>query len=142
MFGEVRRAVEGEVSRHVAASFLQDHPNATMFLDLASAAELTRVATPWLVGACEWDEVLQRRAVIWLASKLDKPVLKLTDVDYAESGLAGLLQACGGSYDLNIAVFRTQMETITGWPGGKASATGPRREPVCRRGSCPRRAWR
>ncbi|MFB3892640.1 MAG: glucosamine-6-phosphate deaminase [Phycisphaerae bacterium] len=123
-FGEhkapiVRRAVEGEVSPGVAASFLQEHANATFYLDTAAAADLTRIATPWLLGHCQWDELLQRQAVIWLSRKIGKPILKLTDEDYAENGLAELLHASGGSYDVNIRVFKRMMGTITGWPGGK-----------------------
>ena len=124
-FGEhkapiIRRAVEGEVSSSAAASFLQGHADATVYLDLAAAAELTRVATPWVSGSCRWDDLLQRQAVIWLSRKLDKPILKLTDEDYGENGLIDLLHHCGGSsYDLNISVFKRLMGTITGWPGGK-----------------------
>ncbi len=123
-FGEhkapiIRRAVEGEVSINVPASFLQEHPGATMYLDCAAAADLTRVATPWLLGPCQWDDMLQRQAVIWLAKKLAKPILKLTDEDYNENGLSELTHACGGAYQLNIRIFRRMMETITGWPGGK-----------------------
>ncbi len=123
-FGEhkaptVRRAVEGEVSISCAASFLQEHPSATFFVDAAAAAELTRIATPWLVSSCQWDDLLQRRAVLWLARKLDKPILKLTDEDYNENGLSELLHLRGGSYDLNIDVFKHMMHTITGWPCGK-----------------------
>ena len=123
-FGEhkapvVRRAVEESVSVEVAASFLQDHGNVVFYLDEAAAASLTRMSTPWLVGRCEWDNVLQRQAVIWLARQSDKPILKLTDEDYAEYGLAELLRAGGGAYKLNLRVFRHMMNTITGWPGGK-----------------------
>jgi len=123
-FGEhkapiVRRAVEGEISPSVAASFLQEHPNATFFVDEAAGADLTRLATPWLVGPCPWDEPLQRKAVIWLARKLGKPVLKLTDEDYVENGLAELRRQGGGAYQINLKVFRRLMKTITGWPGGK-----------------------
>ena len=127
-FGEhkapvVRRAVEEDVSLEVAASFLQDHPRATFYLDEAAGASLTRVATPWLVGRCEWDDLLERRAVIWLAQQVEKPILMLTGEDYAEHGLAELLRSGGGSYDINLKVFRHMMNTITGWPGGK---DGPR----------------
>jgi glucosamine-6-phosphate deaminase len=124
-FGEhkapiVRRVVEGDVSAHVAASFLQQHPQAAIYLDEAAAADLTRMATPWLLGECLWDERLSRHAVIWLAAKLEKPILKLTDEDYVENGLAELRDlAPRKAYDLNLAVFRHLMETITGWPGGK-----------------------
>ncbi len=123
-FGEhkapiIQRAVEGDISPSVAASFLQEHGNATMYLDEAAAGCLTRITTPWLAESCEWDDLLRRRAVLWLAAKLQKPILKLTDEDYGENGLADITRAPGGAYDLNIEIFRRQMKTITGWPGGK-----------------------
>jgi glucosamine-6-phosphate deaminase len=124
-FGEhkapiVRRVVEGEISAHVAASFLQQHPQARFYLDEAAAADLARMATPWLLGECPWDELLTRHAVIWLATKVKKPILELTDEDYVENGLAELRDlAPRKAYDLNLTVFRHLMETITGWPGGK-----------------------
>ena len=128
-FGEnksriIRRAVEGDVSTHVAASYLQEHPQVTFYLDESAAADLTRMATPWLVQKCIWDERLKRRAVIWLSGQLEKPILKLTAEDYVENGLSGLLQAAGGHYRLNLDVFHAMMHTISGWPGGKE---GPRR---------------
>ena len=57
-FGEgkapvIRKAVEGEITDAVAASFLQQHPNARIVLDTAAAAELTRFKTPWLLGSLE-----------------------------------------------------------------------------------------
>jgi glucosamine-6-phosphate deaminase len=120
----IKRAVEGEISPQVAASFLQQHPNARIVLDTASAAELTRFKTPWLLGAIEdfglkWDKATRRRAAIWLAFTLGKPVLKLTDEDYNEHGLQELVASRGGAYDINIEVFKTLQSTITGWPGGK-----------------------
>ena len=123
-FGEhkapiVRRAVEEPVSTQVAASYLQQHRDATFYLDAGSAAALTRVATPWLIGACEWDELTTRRAVIWLALKLGKVILELTDEDYAENHLYDLMQARGGAYNLNLEVFHRMMNTVTGWPAGK-----------------------
>ena len=123
-FGEhkariVAQAVEGEVTPSVAASFLQDHPNAQVVLDSSAAAELTRFKTPWLVGAAEWTPELTRRAVIWLATRLKKPVLKLTDQDFNEEGLQDLLAVHGTAYEINIAVFRHLQRTIVGWPGGK-----------------------
>src|SRR5687767_7811996 len=58
----VRRAVEGEVDTEVAATFLQRHPSTTFYLDGAAAAELTRIATPWLVDEVEWTDPLAVRA--------------------------------------------------------------------------------
>ena len=123
-FGEhkaqiIRCTVEEKITSNVPASYLQEHANTTFFLDRAAAAELTRVVTPWVLGPCTWDEKLQRHAVIWLARKLDKPILKLTDEDYIENDLFDLVKTCGGSYNINLTVFKHLMNTITGWPGGK-----------------------
>ncbi len=128
-FGEhkapiVRRAVEGDVTASVAASFLQQHPDAQFVLDTAAAAELTRYKTPWLLGPVaqhgrSWDAALTRKAVVWLSGLVSKPVLKLTDEDYNEHGLQELLAARGGAYNINIEVFRALQRTIVGWPGGK-----------------------
>jgi glucosamine-6-phosphate deaminase len=120
----IKRAVEGEMTAQIAASFLQQHPHARIVLDAAGAAELTRFKTPWLLGSMEdfgqqWDFGNTRRAAIWLALELKKPVLKLTDEDYNEHGLQELSASRGGAYDINIEVFRALQATITGWPGGK-----------------------
>ena len=130
-FGEgkaavVAQAVEGPVTQTVAASFLQQHPNAVVVLDEAAAASLTRFKRPWLLGPVQWDPPAIRKAVIWLAQTMKKPILKLTDEDYNESGLQDLLAAHGPAYDINIDVFRAMQETITGWPGGKPD---PRKRP-------------
>jgi len=124
-FGEhkapiLRRAIEEPIHTTVAASYLQSHPDATFYLDSSAAAMLTRVATPWLLGSCEWTDALARRATTWLSLKLGKAVLALTDEDYAENHLYELLQAKGGAYGINLEVFKRLMNTITGWPGGKA----------------------
>jgi glucosamine-6-phosphate deaminase len=136
-FGEhkasiIKRAVEGEITPAVAASFLQEHPSAKIVLDRAAAAELTRFKTPWLLGdlkdfGLSWDAHTTKRAAIWLARTLDKPLLKLTNEDYSEHGLQELLISRGGAgaYDINIEVFRALSGTITGWPGGKPSPGSP-----------------
>ena len=123
-FGEhkapiIAKAVEGEISSSIAASFLQEHPNAEVVLDEAAADALTRYRTPWLLGPVDWDEARVRKAVIWLARKLDKAILKLTDHDYNEEGLQDLLAERGPAYDINLKIFRHLQSTITGWPGGK-----------------------
>ena len=128
-FGEhkapiVRKAVEEPPCSHVSASALQQHTDARFVLDRAAAARLTRFDAPWLVGpldsmGLEWTEALTRKAVIWLALRLKKPILKLTDEDYSEHGLQDLVSNRGRAYDINIEVFRSLQDTITGWPGGK-----------------------
>jgi len=133
-FGEhkaaiIKRAVEGEITSSVAASFLQQHAGATVMLDSAAAAELTRFKTPWLLGPIEqfglmWDAPTTRRAVIWLSLALSKPITKLTDEDYSEHGLQELVTERGGAYQINIGVFKELQRTITGWPGGKPDQSG------------------
>jgi glucosamine-6-phosphate deaminase len=123
-FGEgkasvVAKAVEGEISSIVAASYLQTHPQATFVLDEAAAEALTRRQSPWLAGDLQWEPQLIRKAVIWLAQRLKKPILKLTEEDYNEEGLQDLLASQGTAYHINIEVFRDLQQTITGWPGGK-----------------------
>jgi glucosamine-6-phosphate deaminase len=121
----VAKAVEGEITTMVAASFLQQHPNSRFILDAAAAAELTRFKAPWLLASIEdfglnWDAAMVRRATIWLAQTTQKPLLKLTNEDYNEHHLQDLVASRpNGAYDINIEVFRSLQATITGWPGGK-----------------------
>jgi glucosamine-6-phosphate deaminase len=134
-FGEhkasvVRRAVEEPACSHISASALQQHADAKFVLDRAAAARLTRFESPWIVGpldsmGLEWTDTLVRKAVIWLALTVGKPILKLTDEDYNEHSLQDLLSKRGRAYGTNIEVFRGLQDTITGWPGGKPNT--PRR---------------
>ncbi|MBM4022247.1 MAG: glucosamine-6-phosphate deaminase [Planctomycetes bacterium] len=127
-FGEhkaaiVRQAVEEPACTQVPASGLQQHADAKVVLDGAAASRLTRFESPWLVAplealGLEWTDAAVRKAVIWLAFTVAKPILKLIDEDYNEHGLQDLLSARGRAYDLNIEVFRSMQETITGWPAG------------------------
>ena len=89
----MRRAVEGEVDHEVAATFLQQHPSTTFYLDSAAGAYLTRVATPWLLGPVEWTPPLTVNAVTWLSRQTQKAILKLTQRDYSEHRLSSLVAA-------------------------------------------------
>ena len=113
------QAIEGEVSKFIAASFLQEHSNAKIVMDEAAAEQLTRYRCPWVLGDCDWNDVQTRKAVIWLSQHLKKPILKLTVEDYNEEGMQDLLARHGSAYDINLSVFRYLQSTITGWPGGK-----------------------
>ncbi len=110
----VRRAVEGDVDRAVAATYLQRHPKATVYLDAAAAAELTRWKTPWLLGEIEWSRALEVAAVVWLSQVTGKSVLKLDDVDYREHHLNALLARHGSSGTLNGLVFNELSAKIRG----------------------------
>src|SRR5262245_572555 len=110
----VKRAVEGDVDRSVAATYLQHHPNATVHLDRAAAAELTRWSTPWLIGEIEWTRALEIEAVVWLSQVTGKSVLKLDDIDYREHRLTALLGRHGSSATLNGIVFNALVAKIRG----------------------------
>lgn len=43
--------------------------------------------SPWLLGDVQWIARLQNQAVVWLARRLQKSILKLTAEDYAEHSL-------------------------------------------------------
>jgi glucosamine-6-phosphate deaminase len=120
--GMIRSAIEGPMTDAVPASFLQLHTNVKFVLDLHAAAELTRISRPWSVTSCEWDDKLIRRAIVWLCTKVDKPILKLTNKDYNDHGLSELLALYGSAYNVNIKIFNDLQHTITGWPGGKPNA--------------------
>jgi len=118
----VKRAVEGDLDRAVAASYLQEHPHATFYLDAAAAEELTRVETPWLLGEIEWSRRLEIRAVIWLSQVTGKSMLKLEDVDYREHRLNALLARYGSAPTLNGIVFNAISARVRGrgkLPSGK-----------------------
>lgn len=118
----VKDVVEGVITDAVPASCLQAHQNASAYVDLNSAFELTRINHPWLVTSCDWTNKLIRRAIVWLCFKVNKPILKLTNKDYQDNGLGELLALYGSAYNVNIKIFNDLQHTITGWPGGKPNA--------------------
>jgi len=123
----VKNTVEGKVSPQVPATYLQEHPNCTFVLDESASSELTRNKTPWLVDeSLEWSENLTAKAVVWLCAMAGKSILKLTDEDYNNNGMSGLLTQ-ENAYDLNIRMFNRLQHTITGWPGGKPGADDTKR---------------
>ena len=118
----IKKTVEGDISSHVPATYLQQHNNCTFVLDTGAGSELTRNKTPWLVDeSLKWTENLSAKAIVWLCNETGKSILSLTDKDYNDNGMSGLL-ALEDSYDLNIKMFNRLQHTITGWPGGKPNA--------------------
>jgi glucosamine-6-phosphate deaminase len=112
--GIVRRAVEGEIDIEVAATFLQRHPNTTFYVDESAAAELTRVATPWLLDEVEWTPELMVKAVTWLSLNTGKGILKLEQRDYAEHRMSSLVARWGSPGAVNGEVFNLLGAKIRG----------------------------
>ncbi len=123
----IKKAVEGEISGDVPATYLQLSEHVEFVLDAAAASQLTRFDTPWLVKDCVWENGLKKKAVIWLAETLNKPILKLTEDDYNNHGMAQLAVEQGPVYNINIDIFNQLQHTITGWPGGKPDADDSQR---------------
>ena len=133
----IKKAVEGEMSSDVPATYLQLSDHVEFILDEDAASLLTRFDTPWLVKDCIWTDKLIRKAVIWLANELNKPILKLTEDDFNNNGMAQLALEKGPVYNINIHIFNKLQHTITGWPGGKPNADDSQRperaEPAIKR---------
>jgi glucosamine-6-phosphate deaminase len=133
----IKKAVEGEISGEVPATYLQLSDHVEFILDEDAASALTRFNTPWLVKDCVWTKALKKKAILWLANMLQKPILKLTEEDYNNHGMAQLAVQQGPVYDINIDVFNKLQHTITGWPGGKPNADDSQRperaEPALKR---------
>lgn len=115
----VKKAIEEEINDLVPATYLQKHSHVTAILDPSSSAELTRIKTPWLLGSVNRDEQMIRKGTIWLSGQLNKPILKLTDRDYASNGMSELVTEFDTAYNINLKVFHSLQRTITGYPAGK-----------------------
>ena len=108
----VKAVVEGEITTACPASLLQRHDHIRFFTDETAASLLTRAVAPWLVGPCDWTPKLVRKAVVWLCLTVEKPILKLTEKDYLENSLGGLLEYYGSFDKVNIDVFNDLQHTI------------------------------
>jgi glucosamine-6-phosphate deaminase len=118
----IAQTIEGEIDKNNPASYLQRHKNTSIFLDSQAASQLTRIATPWMVGEILWNKSILKQAIAKAALRHEKPILKLTEQDYIENGLEQLLKSKNDFYDINVSVFTDLKNSITGWPGGKPYA--------------------
>jgi glucosamine-6-phosphate deaminase len=124
----IKKAVEGEISSDVPTTYLQLSENVEFIIDTDAASKINRFNTPWLVKDCNWNNKrIVKKAVIWLAKVLNKPILKLTEDDYNNHGMAQLATEKGPVYNINIHIFNHLQHTITGWPGGKPNADDSQR---------------
>lgn len=56
-------------------------------VSLRVCAGLTRQQSPWVLAPVAWDADSERAAAIWLARKLGRALLRLTDGDYRANSL-------------------------------------------------------
>ena len=82
-------------------------------------------SAPWLDGEPDWTPRMLRSALVWLALRLGKSILKLTDKDYRENGLESLLKRFGSAYDVNIRVFNACSIRLPGGRGANPMRTTP-----------------
>ena len=106
--------VEGEIDVEVTATFLQNHPNTTFFVDAAAGSELTRIKTPWVLDQVEWTKEMTIRAVVWLSQETGRGILKLTQRDYADHHLSSLVAQHGSPGQVNGYVFNQLGARIRG----------------------------
>ena len=109
----IAKAVEEEPNHEVTASFLQDHPNATIYLDRAAAAGLTRLQRPWMLRQVVWNLEETKKAVVWLAEKTGKAILKLESADFFRNHLESLIQSYGNVDTLCRTVYDDLRKRIT-----------------------------
>ena len=109
----VRRAVEEPPTEEVTASYLQEHANATFYLDRAAASELTREKTPWIVHTVAWDAQRTKRAVIWLSETTGTAIPRLEPSDFYQHHLHDLIHRYDHVDDLLREVFEDLRQRIT-----------------------------
>lgn len=119
----VKRTVEGDPTPEVPATFLQGHPNTLFAIDSAASAQLSAVDTPWLVAQCDWTPFLERKAVIWLSQRINKPLLKLDTQDFHNNHLAQLLRERGTPEQVRSRVFQGLLQGICTHPAGETRQT-------------------
>ena len=117
----IHETCEGPVTDRVPASFLQDHSDAAVMVDSAAGSKLTGYATPWINGNVEWNDVLIKRALLWLCEQTGKALLKLDDNDFRNHNLHQLIRHHGPASRIAHRVFRWMFDTIEYHPAGKES---------------------
>ena len=108
----VQQAVEEPPTSDVTASYLQEHPNASFYLDRPAAGELTRVKTPWLVRDVDWNKQRVEEAVVWLSRKLNKAIPRLEAADFYRNRLHSLVHRFDHVDDLCRRVFEDLRQRI------------------------------
>lgn len=115
----IKETAEGSITDRVPSSFLQDHNDAQIYVDSASGKALSACETPWVLGNVAWDDLLIKRAMLWLCDQTNKALLKLDDDDLREHNLHQLLRHHGPAQRVAHKIFKALEGTIEYHPSGK-----------------------
>lgn len=110
--GLARKIVEQDITPSIPASYFQNHPNTTVFMDSGAAGQLTRVRKPWTLGEIEWMPAREYRAVLQLSEEAGVAIRKLEAKDYARHHLTGLMRAAGSADTVNNRVAHSLASRI------------------------------
>jgi glucosamine-6-phosphate deaminase len=115
----VVETLERPVNDRVPASYLQEHGDVRVLLDVPASSLLKGASTPWLLGNVKWTDELIKRATLWLCSQVGKALLKLDADDFRAHDLHQLLRHHGPAELLSQRVFRWMLDTIDYHPAGQ-----------------------
>jgi len=116
----VVQAVEGSVTKDIAASYLQTHQNTSIFLDRAAASELTRLKKPWIVYNMDWSgENIRAKALCFLSEQTGKPFHKLEKSDFVKYSLSSLYDNFRNMADEVIKDIKNKIKDSNKLPKGK-----------------------
>ncbi|MEQ1824520.1 MAG: 6-phosphogluconolactonase [Pirellula sp.] len=115
----VVETLEKPVNDRVPASYLQEHGDVRVLLDVPAASLLKGASTPWLLGNVKWTDELIKRATLWLCSQTGKALLKLDADDFRAHDLHQLLRHHGPAESIAQRVFRWMLDTIDYHPAGE-----------------------
>jgi len=115
----VIETLERPVNDRVPASYLQEHRDVRVLLDVPASSLLKGASTPWLLGNVTWDDDLIKRATLWLCSQTGKALLKLDADDFRAHDLHQLLRHHGPAELISQRVFRWMLDTIEYHPAGQ-----------------------
>lgn len=111
-------ALEKPTTDRVPASYLQEHGDVRVLLDVPAASLLKGASTPWLLGNVTWNDELMKRATLWLCNQTGKALLKLDADDFRAYDLHQLLRHHGPAELIAQKVFRWMLDTIDYHPAG------------------------
>lgn len=115
----VVETLEKPVNDRVPASYLQEHGDVRVLLDVPASSLLKGASTPWLLGNVIWTDELIKRATLWLCKQTGKALLKLDSDDFRAHDLHQLLRHHGPAELISQRVFRWMLDTIDYHPAGQ-----------------------